>query len=150
MRFAFLLTAAVCGACASTAQALTAPKIFWSNVGNNVISVAKIELVSCKTVSKTVIKKIKGKRRRVHVKVRKCTARLVSGTVKFTTTSAADATISRGHIVYARGTIVALGAGRSHLLLAQLRPLRRGRYTLTARGHHGHRVITRRMTIAIA
>lgn len=46
----------------------------------------KIELVKCRRVTVTVKKKIHGRTRRVKVKRQKCTAKLVSGPVKFTTT----------------------------------------------------------------
>ena len=83
----------------------------------------KVELVTCKTVTTTVHHK-----RRTH---KSCTVRLVSGTVRFTTaTAAVRASLARGGIVYAAGASV--GAGRAPVLvLSGRRPLRRGRYTLT-------------------
>ena len=100
----------------------------------------KVELVTCKTVTK----KVKGHRRNVV----KCSGRLVSGTVKFTTSGASDtATIARGQNVYATGALIAIGGGRRQLLLKQLKPLRAGRYTLTVR-HRAHgRSSARRETI---
>jgi DNA-binding beta-propeller fold protein YncE len=75
----------------------------------------KIELVTCKTV--------KGKQR--------CTAKLISGTVKFTTTGqSARATLSRHGVVYATGTARTAG-GRMSLRLLPVRRLQPGRYTLT-------------------
>jgi hypothetical protein len=75
----------------------------------------KIELVTCRTV--------KGKQR--------CTAKLVSGTAKFTVAGqSARATLSRHGVVYAAGT--ARIAHRSmSLRLLPVRQLRPGRYTLT-------------------
>jgi hypothetical protein len=70
--------------------------------------------VTCKTV--------KGKQH--------CTTKLVSGTVKFTTTGSARATLSRHGVVYAAGT-ARVEHGRTSLRLAPLRKLQPGRYTLT-------------------
>lgn len=75
----------------------------------------KVELVTCT--------KLKGKQH--------CTAKLVSGTVKFTTAGmAARATLSRHGIVYAAGT-ARLGHRHMSLRLLPLRRLRSGKYTLT-------------------
>lgn len=75
----------------------------------------KVELVKCKKVGKK----------------RKCTAKLVSGTVKFTAAgSAAQATLSRHGAVYAAGTARS-EHGRMSLRLLALRRLRPGHYTLT-------------------
>jgi DNA-binding beta-propeller fold protein YncE len=75
----------------------------------------KVELVTCE--------KVKGKQH--------CTTKLVSGTVKFTTTGlAAQATLSRHGVVYAAGT-ARLGHGRMSLRLLPVRRLRSGKYTLT-------------------
>ena len=102
----------------------------------------KVELVTCKTV--TV--KVKGRRR----KVVKCSGRLVSGTVKFTTSAASDtATIARGKTVYATGATIATGDGRQQLLMKALKPLRAGRYTLTVRHRVPGRSSSRRETITI-
>ncbi len=75
----------------------------------------QVELVTCKTV--------KGKQH--------CTTKLVSGTVKFTTTgSAGQATLSRRGVVYAAGT-ARTAHGSMSLRLLPVRSLRPGRYTLT-------------------
>jgi hypothetical protein len=63
----------------------------------------------------TTTKKVNGHRR----KVRKCTGRLVSGTIKFTT-SRAHVTVSRGRRVYATGLSLQLGRGVTQLLLSDL------------------------------
>lgn len=85
----------------------------------------KIELVTCKTVTTHVGK---GRhRRKVHH--RRCTTRLVSGPVKFTTGTKARATLSRGHTVYAAGTQRVGGPVRGFALHARRR-LRQGRYRL--------------------
>ena len=87
----------------------------------------KIELVTCRTV--------KGKQR--------CTAKLVSGTVKFTTTGqSARATLSRHGVVYAAGT-ARIARGRTSLRLLPVRSLRPGKYTLTLiRGTGRHKRIS--------
>jgi hypothetical protein len=75
----------------------------------------KVELVTCTK---------KGKKK-------KCTSKLVSGTVKFTATGAsAHAMLSRHGKVYAAGT-ARVGHGRLSLRLQPLRKLRAGHYTLT-------------------
>ena len=81
----------------------------------------KVELVRCRTV--------KGKQH--------CTAKLVTGTVRFTTAVAsAQATLSRRGVVYAAGT-ARLERGRMSLWLLPVRRLRAGRYTLTLIGGAG-------------
>jgi hypothetical protein len=88
----------------------------------------KVELVTCTTV--------KGRQR--------CTTKLVSGTVRFTTSGAsAHATLSRHGLVYAAGT-ARLAHGRTSLRLLPLRSLQPGKYTLTlisGTGRH-KRIIT--------
>jgi DNA-binding beta-propeller fold protein YncE len=93
----------------------------------------QVEIVTCKTV--------KGKQH--------CTARLVSGTVKFTATGAsAQATLSRHSKVYAAGT-ARLARGHMSLRLLPVRRLRPGNYTLTlisGTGRH-RRITTRSFTL---
>jgi streptogramin lyase len=92
----------------------------------------KIELVTCKTVTKTV--------HHHHVKKQSCTTKLVSGTVTFTT---ARALLTRSGRRYATGTARFAG-GRLELALRFSRPAGAGRYTLTLRrsGHAAqHRTI---------
>jgi hypothetical protein len=67
--------------------------------------------------------------------VQKCSTRLVSGTVKFTTTGKTQARIARAHLVYATGTAVRIDHNRMQLLLSPKRTLRPGRYTLTLTTH---------------
>ncbi len=75
----------------------------------------QVELVTCT--------KVKGKQH--------CTAKLVAGTVKFTTAgTAARATLSRHGVVYAAGT-ARTARGRMSLRLLPVHRLRPGRYTLT-------------------
>jgi HYDIN/CFA65/VesB-like, Ig-like domain len=109
-----------------------------------------LELVTCNTATKTVTENVKGKKRKVKQKLQRCAGKLVSSTVKFTVTGASDqATISRGRVVYATGTSLPLGSGRSLLLLTEQRTLEHGGYTLTLRAHHGRRWSTSRATITI-
>ncbi len=94
----------------------------------------QIELVTCKQVTVTV----KHKR----VKREKCTTRLVAKTIKFTTAtaSAASASITRGHVVYARGRLMSTRHGATKLMLTPARALKPGSYTLITRaGGHTHR-----------
>jgi len=97
----------------------------------------KIRLVTCKVV--TV--KVKGHK----VKRKKCTSKLVSGAVKITTTSAVRrASLTRGGVLYATGTVTKKG-----LRLHALRRVRAGRYTLTIRYHQSHRQMTTRSQVKI-
>jgi hypothetical protein len=84
-----------------------------------------IELVTCQRV------KVKVKHKRVTRQ--RCTGRLVSGPVKFTTATAGPAAITRGRVIYALGQLTSTGHGRCRLVLAAVRPLRPGTYTLTTR-----------------
>ncbi len=96
----------------------------------------KIELVTCKTVTKRV--------HRRKVRRQQCTAKLVSGTLKFKT---ARATLSRAGRVYARGS--ASGGGRHgglRVTLVRARRLPAGRYLLTLR-RRGRRAL--RLTVAV-
>jgi hypothetical protein len=101
----------------------------------------EIELVSC-TPEKLKIHQ--------HEKtVNKCTTRRVSGTVTFTTTTADQASIARGHVLYATGDVIDEGQGRSELMLVPLRVLRPGAYTLTYHPQVGKRRVARHMQIII-
>jgi virginiamycin B lyase len=102
----------------------------------------RVELVSCKTVTKTVFRKVRGKTRKLRVKQQKCSRRLVTGAVGATTGAVDRATISRGGVRYATGTGVQLAGGRSQLVLTEIRPVRNGRYTLTLQGPHWRRTST--------
>jgi VCBS repeat protein/FG-GAP repeat protein len=94
----------------------------------------KVELVTCKTVTKRVKHK--------KVKSQKCTGKLVSGTLKFKA-SAATAMLSRAGKVYALGS--ASADGRT-LELVPSRRLRTGRYTLTLK-RPGHRAVRRAVVL---
>jgi hypothetical protein len=88
-----------------------------------------VELVTCKTVRRTVVKKIHGKRKTVTVTRQLCTTRIVTGPVKFTT-SVARAVLSRGRVVYANG-LAARSVQPLSLVLSTTHALPAGRYTLT-------------------
>ena len=80
----------------------------------------------------------------------KCSARLVSGTVKFTLhRGGVHASVSRAGVVYATGTAVAMGHGGWQLLLQQRRRTPAGRYTLTLRGHRVGSPTLRRTRITL-
>jgi hypothetical protein len=97
-------------------------------------------------VTTTKIKRVKGKRRRVKSTHQACTAKRVSGTLKFTTTGTrAKATLSRAGRVYASGT-VGISGSQTQGALRLSRRLARGRYTLTLT--KGHTVIARRSVLA--
>ena len=90
----------------------------------------KVELVSCTTVTKTVVRKAHGKRKKVKLKSLKCTGKLVSGTVKFTATGKiTKAKLVRGGVAYANGTATRSGSGLQLLLLTTQR-LPAGRYVV--------------------
>ncbi len=107
----------------------------------------KIELVVCRTVTKTVTRG--GRKHKVTQQI--CSTRLVSGPVKFTTNgSAVSASVSRAGVRYATGRAVSLGNGRWQLeLTRRLKRLRPGRYTLTLTTRHGRERLVRRTTITI-
>lgn len=103
----------------------------------------QVELVTCKTSTKVV----KGHRRTV----RKCTTKLVTGPVKFTTSRAErGATVSRGGVDHATGVAIPTGTGRWQIVLThRLRELWPGRYTPTLRARHGQGRIVERRRITI-
>ena len=100
-----------------------------------------VELVSCRNVRRTVVKKVQGKRKRVKVTRQVCTTKTVTGPVKFRVASAHRAALTRAGITYARGAELQDGR-RPLLLLSGTRGLHAGRYTLrvswTDRRHHKH------------
>jgi len=101
----------------------------------------RVQLVTCKTVVRTVRKR--GKRRKV--KRLKCTGKLVSGPVRFSAASGPRATLARGGHVLAVGNLQG-GRTGTRVVLYSSRPLARGRYTL--RVFRGGRVV-RRQTVAV-
>ena len=107
----------------------------------------QIELVVCRMVTKKTTKR----GRKVAIKVRKCTTKLVSGTVKFTIAShAVRATVSRAGVTYAIGRAIPAGTGNLRLVLTrQIHPLRPGHYIPTLTSRHGARRILDRRPITI-
>jgi hypothetical protein len=105
----------------------------------------QVELVTCTTVTATVLKTRHGKRVRVKVTKQLCKAKLVSGPVKITIAGAADrASLTRAGVVYATGYAYRTRSGPQTRLIAA-RPLTPGRYTLTLTHRtHGRRITTRR------
>jgi hypothetical protein len=99
----------------------------------------QVELVVCKTVTKTTTRNGHKHTR----KVQKCSTRLVSGTVKFTTTASIQASLTRGHLIYATGTAISTGHDGWQLILIPRRALRPGRYTLTLTTQDRRRVLER-------
>ena len=106
-----------------------------------------IELVVCRMVTKKTTKH----GRKVAIKVRKCTTKLVSGTVKFTIAShAVRVTVSRAGVTYAVGRAIPAGTRNLRLVLTrQIHPLRPGHYILTLTSRHGARRILDRRPITI-
>lgn len=105
-----------------------------------------VELITCETIrgSATV------ERHTLADRVRACTGRRLSGTVKFSPVGdAVHAKLTRGRLVYAVGTRVATSHGRSQLLLTTRRAIKPGVYTLILRHRHGHRWVTRRLRITL-
>ena len=93
----------------------------------------KIQIVTCTTKAKK----------------KKCTTKTVSGTVKFTTSSA-RATLSRHGLLYAQGTATTSTHGSLHLRLTALHNLHAGRYTLTITSGNGHHRHTRTETFTLS
>jgi hypothetical protein len=108
----------------------------------------QVELVMCKSVKKTVT--THGHKHKVTVQ--KCTARLVSGTVKFTVHPADRvAGLARAGVTYATGLAIPTGTRRWQLVLTRrMRRLRSGRYTLVLRTLHGQHGTVERATIMIS
>ena len=101
----------------------------------------EVELVTCKTITKTVNHKKKT--------AQVCTTKLVSGVVKFTTSGALSASLARHGVVYATGAATTRSRGRTQLLLTAIRRLDPGRYTLTLNSRDGKRVISSRQQVTI-
>jgi hypothetical protein len=106
----------------------------------------QIELVTCKSVTSLV-------RRHGHkVKLthQQCSARLVSGPVKFVTSGKSSrASVERGGVVYATGRFAPQRHGGLELVLVQRRTLSRGRYVLTLRSQRAGKSTTRRIAMSI-
>jgi hypothetical protein len=84
----------------------------------------QVELVTC-----TLLTMGKGKHKKT---VQKCTSKLTSSPVKFTTAGTAiTAALSRGKILYATGSAIDSGKQTKLLLLRPRRTIAKGSYTLT-------------------
>jgi hypothetical protein len=94
----------------------------------------KVELVTCKTVTQTVTRRVKGRLRRVKVNVQKCTAQLVNGPVKFTVRSASAGRLTRGSAVYARVEVLRDRRTMRLIVVHRVRKLTPGSYTLVTGG----------------
>lgn len=125
----------------------------------------QVELITCTVTTRRVRRS--GRLRTV--KSQTCSGRLVSGTVKVTTTGAvAAATVSRGGRVMGRGARLAPESGRSgqagrggqaerggqvtraRFLLSVAARLPRGTYTLTLRTRRGGRAAVRRAQLRLS
>jgi hypothetical protein len=103
-----------------------------------------VQIVTCRRVTRTVVRKIRGRRKRVKITRQLCTARVVDKPVKFKVSSSRRATLTRGRTILHRG--IELGAAkRPELLLSGISMLRAGRYTLTVTwtGRHHRRHVNR-------
>lgn len=90
----------------------------------------RVELVRCSTATKTVVKKVHGKRTKKKVMTQKCTTSLVSTPVRFTITGkAVTASLDRGGGVYASGRATRNGA-LVELIASGDRAIATGRYVL--------------------
>lgn len=92
----------------------------------------KIELVTCRQVTKKVTRKVHGHKRKVKVTVQKCTAKLVSGPVTFKVASARLASLDRGKRVYARVEMLRSGRTLRLIVVHRVRRLVAGRYELVS------------------
>lgn len=76
-----------------------------------------------------------------------CSAKLIAGPLTFTAkATTAQATVSRGRVVYAAGPATAVGPGRWALVMRKRRALRPGLYTLTLRSRHATRHLLLRIS----
>lgn len=96
----------------------------------------KVELVTCKVVTQTVVRTVAGHRRPVKVSRQQCSTKLVTGSIKFTA-SVARTTVARAGRTLARGQASKLGGGRWVLRLNTRRAFTAGTYTLvlSAKSH---------------
>lgn len=110
-----------------------------------------VALVRCRTVRHTVVRKVRGRRRKVKVTRRICTTKTITGRTRFTVASGRPATLIRAGVTYARGTELR-GGIRPELLLSSSPRLRAGHYLLIVRWadrrHHEH--VTRQEITVIA
>ncbi|MGO9788848.1 MAG: choice-of-anchor D domain-containing protein [Solirubrobacteraceae bacterium] len=107
-----------------------------------------VELMSCRTEIKTVVRNLHGMRTKVKVSSEVCTTSSVSGPVSFATSTVRRAQLSRGRVIYATG-IEALSAKHPELAFSDTPALPAARYTLTLSWMTGHKSHTTRATIAV-
>ncbi|MBV9321900.1 MAG: choice-of-anchor D domain-containing protein [Mycobacterium sp.] len=103
-------------------------------------------VLTCKTVTKTVVRTRGHARHKLRVSVAMCTGGLASSTSRFIP---GQAMITRGGVIYARGRSLRTRGGRVRLALTESRPLRHGRYTLILRHRQGRHAIVRRVPVRI-
>ena len=100
-----------------------------------------VELITCRNVRRTIVKKVRGKRKRVKVTRQVCTTKIVTRPTRFTIASVRHAVLTHAGITDARGTQLHDGR-RPQLLVSGARSLHSGHYTLTLswtdRHHHRH------------
>ncbi len=104
-----------------------------------------MELVVCRTVTTHVRRNGK----RVAVTQQRCSGRLLSGTITLTGAGLQQVALWRRGLEYADGARLALGGGRSELMLGRLRAMPAGRYTLALQERRGARTVTVRKQITI-
>lgn len=110
-----------------------------------------IELLSCTVVRSHHVRARRARRTRRPTARDRCAGRAIAGTITITASGGAvRASLSRGRTVYAIGTSVPLGHGRSELILERLRDLRPGPYTLTLTRHRGRRTVISRIRSSVA
>jgi alpha-tubulin suppressor-like RCC1 family protein len=107
------------------------------------------ELVSCTTTTRTVIRKLRGKRRKRNLTKTRCSAKSVGATATLAPRgTSVQASIVRGRAAYASGSGRIAGA-TAKLLLSELRSTPRGNYTLILHYKQGKRAITKSETITL-
>jgi virginiamycin B lyase len=102
--------------------------------------------ITCKTSTRTAIRKVHGRRRRVRVRSARCSGMAVAAMGRF---SVARATVSRGAAVFATGTGTRTRKGALRLTLAVRRTLRSGGYALSLRYRQRHRWVTRGVPVKL-
>ncbi len=106
----------------------------------------KIELVACKTVTRTT--KTHGHKHKTTAL--KCSTRLVSPKHTIRNANLA-ARVARAGVTYATGVAASRGRGRLQLLLThRTRKLKPGRYTLTLTSHHKHHRTIKRKAMTLS
>jgi hypothetical protein len=111
----------------------------------------RVELITCRLVTTTRLRKTSHGQRNTKVTVRRCTGKLIAGAVTFTVTAVSrDVLIGPGGKLYRAGVSVQTADGASQYVLSILRPLVRGRYRLIVGRPGGAHRSTTRVVISIA